>query len=62
MFDATLALSRQPLTKATLTKLLLRFPLMTLKVVAAIHYQAFCLWRKRTPFYSHPAKVHRSST
>ena len=31
--------------------LLAAFPLMTLKVIAAIHWQALKLWVKRTPFY-----------
>ena len=28
---------------------------MTLKVIAAIHWQALRLWWKKTPFYAHPA-------
>jgi DUF1365 family protein len=27
---------------------------MTLKVIAAIHFQALRLWLKRTPFHAHP--------
>ena len=33
-----------------------RFPAMTARVVIGIYYQAFRLWLKRTPFFTHPAK------
>ena len=32
---------------------LLRFPLMTAKVIAAIHFEALRLWLKRVPFHRH---------
>jgi uncharacterized protein len=54
MFDATLSLRREPISPGALVGALLRFPAMTLQVVAAIHFQAFRLWCKRTPFYPHP--------
>ena len=53
-FDATLVLHRRPLDGATLARCLLRYPLMTLKVVIAIHWQAFLIWRARNPVYDHP--------
>eukprot|EP01136_Pigoraptor_vietnamica_P022689 Opistho-1_new@74097 len=43
-----------PLTPATLRKALWGYPLMTLGVVARIHWQALQLWRKRVPFVSKP--------
>jgi hypothetical protein len=55
VFDATLALEREPLSTPALLRLLATFPLMTLKVIAAIHWQALRLWLKRTPFHGHPA-------
>lgn len=58
VFDATLALSHTPLTRANLVSLLLRIPLMTVKTVFAIHWQALRLWIKRVPLYSHP--INRS--
>ncbi|MBE0739260.1 DUF1365 family protein, partial [Escherichia coli] len=39
VFDATLALRREPLTRPALRALLLRIPLMTLKTVFAIYWQ-----------------------
>ncbi|HQW82237.1 MAG: DUF1365 domain-containing protein [Rhodanobacteraceae bacterium] len=55
-FDATLVLEREPMSRAALNQLLWRYPLMTLKVVAAIHWQAFIIWCKRAPVYDHPEK------
>jgi DUF1365 family protein len=55
-FDATLVLERRPLDGATLVRSLVRYPLMTLKVVVAIHWQAFLIWRARNPVYDHPGK------
>jgi DUF1365 family protein len=57
MFDATLALRRTPLTRWALIGVLATFPLMTVKVIAAIHWQAVKLWLKRTPVYGHPRHV-----
>jgi hypothetical protein len=52
--DATLSLDRRELTAANLARVLVRFPAMTLRVVAAIHWQALRLWLRRTPVYDHP--------
>jgi DUF1365 family protein len=54
VFDATLELQREPITSATLTRALLAYPFMTLKVVAMIYWQALRLWLRRTPFFDHP--------
>ena len=55
-FDATLVLERRPITAANLARVLLRYPAMTLRVVAAIHWQAFLIFRRRNPVYDHPSK------
>lgn len=53
-FDATLVLRRRDFDGAGLARVLCRFPLMTLKVVAAIHWEALRLWLKRAPVHDHP--------
>jgi DUF1365 family protein len=61
LFDATLSLGRSPITKWRLTAVLLRYPFMTMKVVAAIYRQAWKLKRKKAPFYAHPVKSKAGS-
>lgn len=56
LFDATLSLRRQPISAGGLVRVLTRYPLMTVQVVAKIHWQALRLWRKGAPFYVHPKK------
>ena len=52
---ATWTGERRPLTGASLAAAFFRFPLMTFKVIAAIHWQALKLWRKGAPFHRRPA-------
>ncbi len=54
MLTASMALTREDLTNRTLARQLVRFPLMTVKVIAAIHWEALRLWLKRVPFHSRP--------
>ncbi|PZP36729.1 MAG: DUF1365 domain-containing protein [Roseateles depolymerans] len=44
----------QPLTATSARAAVLRMPLMTLGVVARIHWQALRLWLKRVPFFRKP--------
>ncbi len=57
VFDATMCLKRAPITGFALAKILIAFPLMTLKVMAAIHWEALRLWLKRVPAHTHPDKT-----
>jgi len=59
-FDATQTLQRRPLDGRGLARVLLRYPMMTLKVVAAIHWQALRLWLKRNPVHDHPSLAEKS--
>jgi DUF1365 family protein len=54
IFNATMNLSRQPINRLQLARVLLMYPLMTIKVISAIYWQALKLWFKKTPFYTHP--------
>ena len=54
VFDAALVLKEQPLCASGLLAVLLDFPLMTLRIIVAIHWQALRLWLKRTPVFDHP--------
>lgn len=55
VFDATLELERRRITGVTCARALIGYPLMPMKVIAAIYWQALQLSLKRTPFYAHPS-------
>lgn len=61
-FDATLTMSREPWSAASLHGALRRHPWMTLKVILAIHWEAMRLWVKRVPVFTHPDKLARKAT
>ena len=56
IFSAALKLRRVPINGGSLAGTLLRFPWMTAKVIAAIHWEALRLWLKRAPVYDHPTR------
>ncbi len=49
LLDASFTGNREPLNSGTLRAALARFPLITVKVIAAIHWEALKLWLKRIP-------------
>jgi DUF1365 family protein len=53
-FTASLTAKRTPLTDGALASLFVGMPLMTLGVVAAIHWEALRLWLKHAPFGARP--------
>ncbi len=56
-FDATMRLERRAWSHGELVSFLARFPWHTAKVMAAIHWEAFRLWLKRVPVFTHPKKL-----
>jgi uncharacterized protein len=54
LFDSTLRLERRPWTARSLRDALLRFPWVTAKTIAAIHWEAARLFLKKVPLFHHP--------
>ncbi len=61
LFRASMRLLRVPLSQRTQLAMHCRFPLITARIVAAIYLQAFRLWRKKCPFYTHPRHLAEST-
>lgn len=55
-FHATLTARRVPLTARSLRFALIHYPLMPLRVIGLIHWQALRLWLKRTRVYRKPGQ------
>ncbi|MEO6015030.1 MAG: DUF1365 domain-containing protein [Devosia sp.] len=62
LLTASFAGARKPLTDRELLKALFAYPLMTLKVTAAIHWEAMKLWAKGVPIIRHKAARVRIAT
>ena len=54
VFTATLAMHRRAIDGRSLAGVLVRFPLLTAQVVAAIYWQALRLWWRGATFHAHP--------
>jgi hypothetical protein len=62
VFDAQLALRREPLAHGTLARHLALDPLVTARVISLIMWQALKLWVKRAPFHPHAPAAGEAST
>jgi DUF1365 family protein len=62
VFDAHLALKREPIGHAALARHLLLDPFITMRVLALILWQALKLWIKRAPIFDHPEPKPASRT
>jgi hypothetical protein len=55
VLQASVVASRRPLTDLALLRMLVRYPLVTLKTIGMIHWHAFRLSRRGAKFHSHGA-------
>ncbi|THV17513.1 DUF1365 domain-containing protein [Rhizobium rhizophilum] len=63
MLFATFSGKRRPLSDRVLLRMLVAYPLMTMKVMGGIHWEALKLWWKGVPIYRHkPAAARIAST
>lgn len=57
VFAARLLMRRREIEGAALARVLCRYPLMTVQVIAGIYSQALRLYLKGVPYFAHPAAV-----
>jgi DUF1365 family protein len=59
LFDATLDLAKRPVNSMNMARVLIQYPVVTMKVVIGIYYQALKLLLKRIPIYDHPDNTEK---
>lgn len=57
LLAASMVGRRKPLTDAALAVCLIRYPLLSLKIIAGIHWEALKLWLKGFPVFAHVPAV-----
>lgn len=62
IFSAGVSFKRVPISSASMRSVLLRYPLMTMKVIAGIYWQAIKLLFKRVGFYAHPSRISKKQS
>ena len=55
LLSTSLVLRRVPLTDRSLLRMLVRYPLLTHRTIALIHWHALRLWLRGAPFFRHGA-------
>jgi DUF1365 family protein len=61
VFEAGIKLHRTAISAGLLTKLLIKTPIMPVKILFGIYSHAFKLWLKSAPFYSHPGELNHQT-
>ncbi len=62
LLATSLVLERRRLTDRAIARVLLRYPLVTVKTIVAIHWHALRLWRRGIPFQRHAVATSASAS
>jgi DUF1365 family protein len=60
-FQAQLRVAPSPFTNANVARMLVRYPLMTLKTIGLIHWQGLKLWLRGEPYRRNPSKAQANA-
>ena len=61
VFDVSMVMHREPITKLKLFWMGVKYPVYSLKVFAGIYFQALKLYLKKVPFHPHPKRQSSTS-